>query len=60
MSYGIPEYGYAWLSPKAETASIGMGTFLPRRKAFSSEFSQFTASLGVELKDQSCMPTLSP
>ena len=52
VSYGIPEYGYAWLFPKAETASIGMGTFLPRRPSFLQEFSQYAASRGVELNDQ--------
>ena len=52
VSYGIPHHGYAWLFPKAQAASIGMGTFMPRRKSFLTEFAKFTASLGVDLEKQ--------
>ena len=52
VSYGIPHHGYAWLFPKAKAASIGMGTFMPRRKSFLTEFAKFTASLGVDLEKQ--------
>ncbi|NLY52391.1 MAG: geranylgeranyl reductase family protein, partial [Firmicutes bacterium] len=52
ISYGIPQHGYAWLFPKAQMASIGMGTFMPRRRSFLTEFASFTASLGVDLNRQ--------
>ncbi|NLA57911.1 MAG: geranylgeranyl reductase family protein [Firmicutes bacterium] len=52
VSYGIPQHGYAWLFPKAQTASIGMGTFMTRRRGFLAEFAEFTASLGVDVEQQ--------
>ncbi len=52
VSYGVPEQGYAWLFPKAQLASIGMGTFVPCRRSFLPEFGKFTASLGVDLEKQ--------
>lgn len=52
VSYGIPRHGYAWLFPKSQHLSLGMGTFSPRRREFISDFSAFTDSLGISWKWQ--------
>ena len=52
VSYGIPRHGYAWLFPKSQHLSLGMGTFSPRRHEFVTHFSDFTDSLGISWKRQ--------
>jgi flavin-dependent dehydrogenase len=47
VSYGGPQHGYAWLFPKSQHLSVGIGDFVPRRQELLTKFKAFTDSLGI-------------
>ena len=47
VSYGAPRHGYAWVFPKSQHLSIGIGTFSPRHQNLLKDFTSFTNSLHI-------------
>ena len=52
VSYGGPRHGYAWLFPKANHLSMGIGDLAPRPQNLVDKFRTFTDALNVTWRHQ--------